>query len=141
MPLVQHGDERPGRSRSAGASGNPWKDRATRAGAPRVVVFDSGLGGLTVLEAIVASVPEAELVFAADDAVFPYGRLSEADLVARVMAVMERLVAMTAPDVVVIACNTASTLVLPPLRARFTDLAIVGTVRRSSPPRCCREAA
>ena len=99
----------------------------------RVLVFDSGLGGLTVLEAIVAALPAADLVFAADDAVFPYGRLSEADLVARVMAVFERLLMRVRPDVVVIACNTASTLVLPPLRARYPDIAIVGTVPAIKP--------
>jgi glutamate racemase len=100
---------------------------------PRILVFDSGLGGLTVLEAIIQKLPDAELSFAADDAVFPYGRLSEGDLVARVVAVMDRLIEMTGPDLVVIACHTASTLVLPPLRARYPHLAFVGTVPAIKP--------
>lgn len=101
--------------------------------APRVLVFDSGLGGLTVLAAIAAAMPGADLVFAADDAVFPYGRLSEDALVDRVMAVMDELVARHRPAIIVIACHTASTLVLPPLRARWPTIAIVGTVPAIKP--------
>ncbi len=84
-----------------------------------ILVFDSGLGGLTVLEQVRRARPDADYVYAADDAAFPYGGLSEPILVARVLAVMERLVARHAPDLVVIACNTASTIVLPALRKRF----------------------
>ncbi|CAO4175557.1 glutamate racemase [Methylorubrum aminovorans] len=86
---------------------------------PNILVFDSGLGGLTVLEQVRRARPDASYVYAADDAAFPYGALSEERLVARVIAVMERLLARHAPDLVVIACNTASTLVLPALRQRF----------------------
>lgn len=99
---------------------------------PVILVFDSGLGGLTVLRQVVRACPEADLVYAADDAAFPYGRLTEDRLVARILAVMERLVARTCPDLVVIACNTASTLALPALRARF-DLPFVGTVPAVKP--------
>jgi glutamate racemase len=94
---------------------------------PTVLVFDSGLGGLTVLAEVASRLPAAQLVYAGDDAAFPYGDLSEDALVARVIRVMERLVARYRPDLVVIACNTASTLVLPHLRARFA-LPFVGTV-------------
>lgn len=87
---------------------------------PIILVFDSGLGGLTVLDAVRRARPDARYVYAGDDAAFPYGRLSEPALVARVLAVMERLLAEHRPDLVVIACNTASTLVLPALRQRFT---------------------
>ncbi|WP_336487632.1 glutamate racemase [Methylobacterium nigriterrae] len=86
---------------------------------PTILVFDSGLGGLTVLEQVRRARPDARYVYAADDAAFPYGRLSEATLVTRVLAVMERLLARHRPDLVVIACNTASTLVLPVLRQTF----------------------
>ncbi|MFF9549234.1 glutamate racemase [Methylobacterium fujisawaense] len=87
---------------------------------PTILVFDSGLGGLTVLDAVRRARPDARYVYVGDDAAFPYGRLGEAPLVARVLTVMERLVATHRPDLVVIACNTASTLVLPALRQRFT---------------------
>lgn len=86
---------------------------------PTILVFDSGLGGLTVLEQVRRARPDAACVYAADDAAFPYGGLAEGDLVARVLSVMERLLVRHAPDLVVIACNTASTLVLPALRQRF----------------------
>jgi glutamate racemase len=95
--------------------------------APVVLVFDSGLGGLTVLAEVRRARPDARVVYAADDAAFPYGGLAEPVLVARVLAVMERLIALHAPDLVVVACNTASTLVLPALRQRF-DIPFVGTV-------------
>ena len=87
---------------------------------PTILVFDSGLGGLTVLDAVQRARPDARYVYVGDDAAFPYGRLGETALVARVLTVMERLVATHRPDLVVIACNTASTLVLPALRQRFT---------------------
>src|SRR5919107_1661788 len=99
---------------------------------PTVLVFDSGLGGLTVLSELQKARPAARFVYAADDAGFPYGRLDEEVLVARVLAVLERLVARHAPDLVVVACNTASPLLLPHLRARF-DLPFVGTVPAIKP--------
>ena len=94
---------------------------------PTILVFDSGLGGLTVLREVMRQRPDADIVYAADDAAFPYGRLGEQALVDRVLSVMERLVDRFHPDLVVIACNTASTLVLPALRARFA-IPFVGTV-------------
>ena len=100
---------------------------------PKILVFDSGLGGLTVYAEIAKSRPDAALTYAADDAGFPYGRWAEADLVVRVVDVVGGLIATTRPDVCVIACNTASTLVLPALRARFPDLPLVGTVPAIKP--------
>lgn len=99
---------------------------------PTILVFDSGLGGLTVLGRTTQACPGSHIVYAADDAGFPYGRLSEDELVIRVLAVMERLIARFHPDLVVIACNTASTLVLPALRARFA-IPFVGTVPAIKP--------
>lgn len=99
---------------------------------PTILVFDSGLGGLTVLGRTTRACPGAHIVYAADDAGFPYGRLGEDALVARVLSVMERLVARFHPDLAVIACNTASTLVLPALRARFA-IPFVGTVPAIKP--------
>lgn len=99
---------------------------------PRVLVFDSGVGGLTVAEEIARRRPDADLIYAADEAAFPYGRLEEAALRERVLTVLEKLIALQAPDLVVIACNTASTLALPALRERFT-LPFVGTVPAIKP--------
>jgi len=99
---------------------------------PTILVFDSGLGGLSVFSEVLKARPDARFVYAADDAAFPYGRLSEGALVARVLEVMERLVAIHEPKLVVIACNTASTLVLPRLRERFR-IPFVGTVPAIKP--------
>jgi len=99
---------------------------------PTILVFDSGLGGLTVFSEVLKARPDARYVYAADDAGFPYGRLSEAVLAERVVAVMERLIALYDPDIVVVACNTASTIVLPHLRKRFS-IPFVGTVPAIKP--------
>jgi glutamate racemase len=99
---------------------------------PTILVFDSGLGGLTVFREIVRARPDAEFIYAADDALFPYGRIEEHALVARVLTLMEDWIEQHQPDLVVIACNTASTLVLPALRQRF-DLPFVGTVPAIKP--------
>jgi glutamate racemase len=100
--------------------------------APTVLVFDSGLGGLTVFRDIVRARPDAHYVYAADDAFFPYGTHDEAALVARVVPLMGELVGAHKPDLVVIACNTASTLVLTQLRAQFA-VPFVGTVPAIKP--------
>jgi glutamate racemase len=99
----------------------------------QILTFDSGLGGLTVHAEILRACPGATHVYAADDAAFPYGRLSEAALVARVLDVMQVLVELHRPDIIVVACNTASTLVLPHLRKRWPNLPFVGTVPAVKP--------
>ena len=99
---------------------------------PTVLVFDSGLGGLTVLREIAALRKDLKLVYAADDAAFPYGALDDTALVARVDQVMDDLIARFKPDLVVIACNTASTLTLPVLRAKH-QIPFVGTVPAIKP--------
>jgi glutamate racemase len=97
-----------------------------------ILVFDSGLGGLTVLREIVRTRPDARYVFVADDAFFPYGHHGEEQLIARVVPLMGDLIAAHAPDLVVIACNTASTLVLSHLRAAYS-VPFVGTVPAIKP--------
>jgi glutamate racemase len=99
---------------------------------PSILVFDSGLGGLTVLREIERARPDAALVYVADDAFFPYGAQDEATLVARVVALIGTLIADHAPNLVVIACNTASTLVLSQLRERYA-VPFVGTVPAIKP--------
>lgn len=107
--------------------------RAARSERPSILVLDSGVGGLTVLREIVRARPDAACVYAADDAAFPYGDWDEAPLIRRVETVVDALVGRFEPDLVVIACNTISTLVLPSLRARFPDLPFVGTVPAVKP--------
>jgi glutamate racemase len=97
-----------------------------------ILVFDSGLGGLTVLREIVAVRPDARYIYVADDAFFPYGSHAEPELVGRVVPLMGELIKAHGPDLIVIACNTASTLVLPHLRARYS-VPFVGTVPAIKP--------
>jgi glutamate racemase len=100
---------------------------------PKLLIFDSGLGGLTVFAETVKLRPHGDYVYCADDAGFPYGSWKEPELVERVMELMERLIADHAPDIVVIACNTASTIVLPYLRVHWPALPFVGTVPAIKP--------
>jgi glutamate racemase len=100
--------------------------------APTILVFDSGLGGLTVLREVVGARPDAHYVYVADDAFFPYGHHGEGQIIARVVPLIGELIAAHAPDLVVIACNTASTLVMSHLREAYR-LPFVGTVPAIKP--------
>lgn len=99
---------------------------------PTILVFDSGLGGLTVLREIVAVRPDAHYVYVADDAFFPYGHHGEDQIIARVVPLIGELIAKHQPDLVVIACNTASTLVMSRLRECY-QIPFVGTVPAIKP--------
>lgn len=97
-----------------------------------VLVFDSGMGGLSVVRALRDLLPEAHLDFGADSAAFPYGDWDEGELVERICWVAGALIERTHPEVVVIACNTASTIALQELRDRF-NVPFVGTVPAIKP--------
>jgi glutamate racemase len=97
-----------------------------------LLIFDSGVGGLSVLAPIRDLIPGLPIVYAADNAGFPYGTKTEAEIAARVPALLGRLVERYRPRLVVIACNTASTIALAPVRAAL-DLPVVGTVPAIKP--------
>lgn len=97
-----------------------------------ILLFDSGVGGLTVFREVKAARPDARFIYLADDAGFPYGDLVEDTLVGRVTDVLGKAIADHKPDMVVVACNTASTLALVQLRARFA-VPFVGTVPAIKP--------
>lgn len=97
-----------------------------------ILVFDSGLGGLTVLREITAARPGAAYTYVADDAFFPYGHHTEDEIVRRVVPLIGELIARHHPDLVVIACNTASTLVMDHLREAYS-VPFVGTVPAIKP--------
>jgi glutamate racemase len=99
---------------------------------PRILVFDSGMGGLTVARALAQQLPRADLIYAADNAAFPYGAWKESDLTQRIVMVLGRLIETAKPDVAVIACNTASTIALAELRGAYS-LPFVGTVPAIKP--------
>ncbi len=92
-----------------------------------ILFFDSGVGGLSVVTPTRALLPTVPIVYVADSAGFPYGTRSEAEIAARVPALLGRLVERFAPRMVVIACNTASTIALSAVRAAL-DVPVVGTV-------------
>ncbi len=100
--------------------------------APRILVFDSGVGGLSVAREIQQRLPQNPLVYASDNAFFPYGTKGEAELVARVDLVIGELLLRYPSDILVIACNTASTLALPHLRSKLS-VPIVGVVPAIKP--------
>src|SRR5215213_4326894 len=97
-----------------------------------LLIFDSGVGGLSVLRAISDLLPTAPLVYAADSAGYPYGTKRPAEIEARVPALLGRLSERFDPQLIVIACNTASTIALDAVRAAL-DLPVVGTVPAIKP--------
>jgi glutamate racemase len=97
-----------------------------------VLFFDSGMGGLSVLAPTAALLPQAPVVYVADSAGFPYGTRSEGEIAARVPALLGRLAERYDPRLIVIACNTASTIALQHVRAAL-DVPIVGTVPAIKP--------
>lgn len=99
---------------------------------PRILVFDSGVGGLSVAHEIQQLLPQNPLIYASDNAFFPYGTKGESELIARVDKVINELLLRYPADILVVACNTASTLTLPHLRSKL-DLPIVGVVPAIKP--------
>src|SRR5436190_14781887 len=97
-----------------------------------ILFFDSGVGGLSVLEPTLKLLPNAPIVYAADSAGFPYGSRTEAEIASRIPALLGRLVERYHPRLAVIACNTASTIALDHVRAAL-DLPVVGTVPAIKP--------
>ena len=97
-----------------------------------LLFFDSGVGGLSVLEPTRRLLPTAPVVYVADNAGYPYGLRSEAEIASRVPALLGRVVERFRPRLAVIACNTASTIALDHVRAAL-DLPVVGTVPAIKP--------
>jgi glutamate racemase len=99
----------------AGSAGGlmPPADQTVRG---RIGVFDSGLGGLSVLQAVEAALPADELVYVADSAHAPYGEQPVEAIVARATA-LTRFLLMQRVEAIVVACNTASVLAAQALRA------------------------
>lgn len=98
-----------------------------------VLLFDSGIGGLTVLREARVLMPERRFVYVADDAAFPYGDWEEEALRTRIVGLFGQLLAEHDPALCMVPCNTASTLVLADLRAAFPAMQFVGTVPAIKP--------
>lgn len=99
---------------------------------PRVLVFDSGIGGLSVAACIHRQLPGAGLIYLADNAGFPYGDQPESVVIDRSCTLIARALKQFPADVVVVACNTASTVVLPHLRSMMS-VPVVGVVPAIKP--------
>lgn len=99
---------------------------------PTILLYDSGMGGLTIYDAIRQALPDAHYLYCFDNAYFPYSEKSEAVLIERAIGIVQNIAEKQPLDLVVVACNTASTVVLPALRERF-DFPIVGTVPAIKP--------
>ncbi|MBK5264166.1 MAG: glutamate racemase [Alphaproteobacteria bacterium] len=97
-----------------------------------LLFFDSGVGGLSILAPTRTLLPNAPVVYVADSAFYPYGTKTEAEIAARVPALLGRLVERYRPRLAVIACNTASTIALSVIRAAL-DIPVVGTVPAVKP--------
>ena len=97
-----------------------------------LLFFDSGIGGLSVLAPTRALIPTAPIVYVADNAGYPYGNKSDAELAERLPRLISGLVERFAPRLVVVACNTASTIALDHVRAAI-DIPVVGTVPAIKP--------
>ncbi len=95
--------------------------------AKHILVIDSGIGGLGILAQLQKLIPNACYRYVADEAYFPYGQLSDDILCQRVFAIARAIEVMQKIDCIVVACNTASVIVLESLRAEF-DFPIVGIV-------------
>ncbi|MDG3086647.1 glutamate racemase [Vibrio hannami] len=98
----------------------------------RVLVFDSGVGGLSVYKEIRKLLPDIEYIYLFDNEAYPYGELEKETLIHRVKMLVEEVVKRELIDIVVIACNTASTIVLPKLR-EVLDVPVVGVVPAIKP--------
>lgn len=100
--------------------------------AAKVLVFDSGLGSLSIGGEMHRRLRKLQLRYLMDREWFPYGLRSESSLQDRIVQLVHRAVALDAPDLIVIACNSASTTVLPRLRAELS-IPIVGVVPAIKP--------
>ena len=105
---------------------------AETAPAAPILIFDSGVGGLTVLDALRVLLPDAPVIYAADNAGLPYGTKTEAQIAARVAGLLGRMTERFRPRLVCIACNTASTIALGMVR-EVLEVPIVGTVPAIKP--------
>lgn len=99
---------------------------------PTILLFDSGIGGLSIADEIRTRIQLCRLFYVADNAIFPYGIQEESVLINRLLELLPYLEQYARPDLIVIACNTASTVVLEPLRQQ-TRTPIIGVVPAIKP--------
>ncbi|MFA9501096.1 glutamate racemase [Mannheimia sp. E30BD] len=106
---------------------------------PTILLYDSGMGGLTIYDEIRKVLPQAHYLYCFDNAFFPYSEKSEEVLIERAVKIVQKIAEKQPLDMVVVACNTASTVVLPALRKHF-QFPIVGTVPATKPAAAISES-
>ncbi|ANE75243.1 glutamate racemase [Dickeya solani] len=99
---------------------------------PTVLVFDSGVGGLSVYDEVRKLLPDLHYIYTFDNEAFPYGEKPEQFIIERVVSIVDAVEKQHPLSLVIIACNTASTISLPALRARF-NFPVVGVVPAVKP--------
>lgn len=92
----------------------------------KVGLFDSGLGGLTVLNAIAKTLKGADIFYVADTLYAPYGDKSKEEIFARCDKITRYLLEKYSIDALVVACNTATSIIIKHLRQNFPNLIIIG---------------
>ncbi|WP_261834270.1 glutamate racemase [Vibrio ishigakensis] len=97
-----------------------------------ILMFDSGVGGLSVFQDIKAKMPNLSCTYIFDNQAYPYGELPQEELISRTCQYVSQFVESHNIDLVVIACNTASTVVLPKLR-QLLSIPVVGVVPAIKP--------
>ncbi len=97
-----------------------------------ILIFDSGVGGLSILTEVQRRLPQARLLFASDNAAYPYGTKPEDELISRVDIVIQSLISRYQPKIIIVACNSASTVCLAHLRQTI-DIPIIGVVPAIKP--------
>lgn len=97
-----------------------------------ILIMDSGIGSLSFLSSLNEALPDVPIIAFADQAFFPYGEKEESLIVERILSMSEKLISLCQPSTILIACNTASTVVLPALREKF-NIPIVGIVPAVKP--------
>lgn len=93
----------------------------------KVGVFDSGLGGLTVVKAVAEVLKGAEVFYIADTEFAPYGEKTPNQILNRCDLITEYLIDKYNIDVLIVACNTATSAAIIHLREKFTNLILIGT--------------
>ncbi|SNC58607.1 glutamate racemase [Sodalis endosymbiont of Henestaris halophilus] len=99
---------------------------------PTILIFDSGVGGLSIYDEVRKILPYAHYLYVFDNEAFPYGEKPQQFIIDRVVAIIDAIWLLHQIDLIIVACNTASTISLPALRKRF-PCEIIGVVPAIKP--------
>jgi len=105
----------------------------------KILIFDSGVGGLSISQSLSNHIPEAAQILLADNEWFPYGELEESILLDRVSNLLDVAVNKFQPDCIVIACNTVSTVALEKVRS-MQNIPVIGVVPAIKPAAASSES-